>query len=37
MVFYNFGLKHVILPISKCGEDTSPGGFTSLVGLHVLM
>ena len=34
-MFYNFGLKHVILPLSKYGEDTSPGGFTSLVGLHV--
>ena len=34
-MFCNFGLKHIILPISKYGEDTSPGGFTSLVGLHV--
>ena len=34
-MFYNFGLKHVILHISKYGEDTSPGGFTSLVGLHL--
>ena len=34
-MFYNFWLKYVILSISKNGEDTSPGGFTSLVGFHV--
>ena len=34
-MFYNFVLKHVILPISKYGEDTSPGRFTSLVAMHV--
>ena len=32
---YNFGLKYVILTISKYGGNTSTGGFTSLVGLHV--